>query len=223
MSWLELTLAFLFFFVSHSLPVRPSVKDTLRRYIGKSGFVAVYSGLSVFAVAWIIVAAGRAPYLELWPWNPWQSWITIGLMAIASVLFGLTIGKPNPFSFGGTNNEQFDPGQPGILKWTRHPLLVVLLLWSLGHVFPNGNLAHILVFATFAAFAVVGTMLIDRRKQGEMGNRWHELVAQTGNHGFSINRKNVWPFALRTIAGLLLFLVVLLLHQAVIGVSPLPL
>ena len=34
---------------------------------------------------------------------------------------------------------------------------------------PNGDLAHVILFGTFAGFALLGQRLIDRRKRREMG------------------------------------------------------
>nr|WP_299880523.1 NnrU family protein [uncultured Sulfitobacter sp.] len=42
----------------------------------------------------------------------------------------MSLGRPNPFSFGGSRNAQFDPAHPGLVRFMRHPLLVALALWG---------------------------------------------------------------------------------------------
>ena len=93
-----------------------------------------------------------------------------------SIMTELSASNANPFSFGGTRNELFDPAKPRVVRWSRHPLLAALALWAAAHVVPNGDLAHLILFGTFAAFAFLGGRLIDRRKRHEMGPEWQRLV-----------------------------------------------
>ncbi|MEM8651036.1 MAG: NnrU family protein [Pseudomonadota bacterium] len=223
MSWLELCAAFVFFFLSHTIPVRPVIKERLIERVGKTSFLLLYSGVSLVALAWIISAAGRAPYVEIWSWQPWHSWITVGLMLSACVLVCLVIGKPNPFSFGGRNNASFDVNKPGLFRFLRHPLLVALALWSGSHTLANGDLAHVLVFGTFTCFTILGQWIIDRRKKRELGARWVELVAQSRKAEFSIYSGSFIDTITRILIGLLLFLCTFFLHEVLIGVPPLPL
>src|SRR3546814_17919639 len=99
-------------------------------------------------------------------------------MAVVCLILALAIGRPNPFSFGGTNNAAFDPARPGIVGWIRHPLLAALALWAGAHAFANGTLAHVLMFGIFAAFALVGGPLIDRRRQRDMGPEWPRSIGR---------------------------------------------
>lgn len=90
-------------------------------------------------------------------------------MALVCLLLALGVGRPNPFSFGGRHNDRFEADHPGLIGLVRHPVLAAILLWSLGHLAPNGDLAHVLMFGGFAGFAVLGMAMIDRRRQREMG------------------------------------------------------
>jgi uncharacterized membrane protein len=137
------------------------------------------------------------------------------------LVLALAVARPNPFSFGGTDNGRFDPARPGIVRLHRHPLLLALALWAAAHAIPNGDLAHVSLFGMFAAFAVIGMRLIDRRRQREMGQAWqalHEAVAAAP----------LWPSSLtggtavRLVAGFGLYAALIWLHPIIIGVSPLP-
>jgi uncharacterized membrane protein len=213
--WGEFILAFAVFLLSHSIPVRPAMKRRLVARLGAPGFTLAYSALSIGVLAWLIAAAGRAPFVALWPWAPWQNLVTLVAMALACGIAALAIGRPNPFSFGGSDNAAFDPARPGIVGWTRHPLLVALLLWSLGHLLPNGDLAHVLLFGTFAGFSLLGMRLIDRRTRRNMGAAdWARFAP--AHRPLRISRAGVF----RLCAGVGIFTLLLLAHGPVIGIQP---
>src|SRR5512137_976985 len=91
--WNELILAFAVFFLSHIIPVRPTIREWLIRHIGNALYLAAYSVLSIILFVWLIVAVGRAPYLPLWPFVPWQLWIPNVAMPFICLLlvFGMAI------------------------------------------------------------------------------------------------------------------------------------
>jgi uncharacterized membrane protein len=220
-SWSEFTLALVAFFLLHSLPVRPTVKTRIVGLIGAKLFTLLYSCVSILALGWLIVGAGRAPYVEIWQPAPWQSVVTLAAMLLACLVFALAIGRPNPFSFGGSRKSSFDPTRAGIVRLHRHPLLVALLLWSSSHVLPNGDLSHLVMFGIFAVFSLVGMRLIDRRKKREIGQaRYQDLLADMRRTPVADNFRGQ-NLLMRLIAGLALLAILLALHPAVIGVSPL--
>ena len=179
MGWLEYILSAAAFLATHSIPLRPKVRQPIEARIGSRFFLTLYSALSIAALAWLIVAAGRAPFVEVWAWEPWQLLVPQIGMALVCLIAALSLGRPNPFSFGGTNNEAFDPANPGIVGWMRHPLLVAMAIWAGAHVVPNGDLAHALMFGAFALFALLGTQMIDRRQKRNMAADWLTLKAET--------------------------------------------
>lgn len=217
--WAEFIAAFGVFFLSHSIPVRPKVKAWLVARVGQRGFTLGYSLLSLAVLAWVIGAAGRAPFVPLWGWAAWQGPVTVSLMLVVCVILGLAIARPNPFSFGGANNARFDPARPGIVRVTRHPMLLALALWALGHMVPNGDLAHVILFGCFAGFAGMGGVLIDRRKRRAMGAEWVRLEHARRQAG---PVPQSWPAAvLRSALGCVLYALVLGAHPYLFGVSPL--
>lgn len=224
--WTEFALAFLAFFIAHALPVRSPVKARLVAVLGPRGFTLAYSLLSLALLAWLIGAASRAPFLPLWNWAPWQAFVPLSAMAAACLLVALSLGRPNPFSFGGRHNDRFDPARPGLLRWTRHPLLAALALWAAAHIPPNGDLAHLLLFGSFATFALLGMPLIDRRKRRQMGGQWDELVTRMREAAKPADAEVTADLAAdlpwRLSAAALLYALLLLLHPLLFGVSPLP-
>jgi len=221
MGWFEFALAYVVFFLSHSLPVRPPLRPWLQARLGASGFTLAYSALSLAVLAWLIAAAGRAPHVTLWDWTPWQVHIPLTVMGPVCLILVLSIGRPNPFSFGGARNEQFDPARPGIVRLSRHPLLLALALWAAAHVVPNGDLAHVILFGTFAAFALLGGRLIDRRKRREMGPEWQRMRDRVADPPLVSATPSVRTL-LRLAAVIALYGALLWAHPFLFGVSPLP-
>ncbi|MBU4529465.1 MAG: NnrU family protein [Hoeflea sp.] len=217
--WGEFIAAYGAFLASHAIPVRPPVKPFLTARLGKSGFSLAYSLLSIAVLVWLIVAAGRAPYAELWPRASWQNHVTLVTMAAACLILALAAFRPNPFSFGGWRNAAFDPARPGIIGWIRHPFLAVLALWAAGHLAPNGDLAHVVLFGGFALFALLGMRLIDRRRKREIGDQqWSRLVdAAKSGRSFAPDASTSG----RGVAGLALLAALIWLHPHVIGLDPL--
>ena len=134
MGWNEFAFAFAAFFLTHSIPIRPPLRPWAVARLGHAGFGIAYSALSLAVLAWLIAAAGRAPYVQLWDWAPWQNHVVLAVMLPVCVILSLAIARPNPFSFGGAQNDRFDPASPGIVRLTRHPLLLALGIWSAAHI-----------------------------------------------------------------------------------------
>jgi uncharacterized membrane protein len=227
--WTEFAIAFGIFLLSHAIPARPGIRSRLRAILGEGGFLAIYSAVSVVLLGWLIAAAGRAPYVSLWDFAPWQMWVPNLLMPLVCLLVAFGTAAPNPLSFGSRGIERFNPERPGIAGISRHPLLLGLLLWAAGHIVPNGDLAHVILFGTFTGFSALGMRMIDARRQRTMGRAaWDRCAART----------SLWPGAalldgrwrpsprrfdpLRLGVAVLLWATLLGLHGTVIGVSPLP-
>ncbi len=220
MDWLEFIAAFVVFFLSHSLPTRPAVKSRLTAAIGTRGYTIAYSALSLAVLYWLLMAAGRAPVVPLWDWAPWQNQVPLIAMGIACTILALTIARPNPFSFGGTHSDRFSPDHPGLIRWTRHPILAALAIWALAHIVPNGDLAHVILFATFTGFAFLGMRLIDRRKKREMGAEWVRLRSELRKGPLLHTPASLLDLSIRVILGILTYAALLHLHPLVFGVSP---
>jgi uncharacterized membrane protein len=228
--WAEFATALSVFLLSHVVPTRPAIRARLKSALGEGGFLVVYSLISVALLTWIIAAAGRAPYLPLWDFEPWQMWVPNLLMPIACLVAAFGVAAPNPLSFGGWAEERFDADRPGIAGVSRHPLLLGLTLWAVGHVVPNGDLAHAVLFGAFAVFSITGMLAIDVRRQHTMGHQtWDTLARRTSLVPCAALLDGRWRPSVRQIDPLrlgiavLVWAILLSVHSRVIGVSPLPL
>jgi uncharacterized membrane protein len=218
-TWVGFAGVFAAFFATHSVPLRPAIRGRLVGAMGRPAFGLAYSALSLGMLALLIHAAGRAPYVMLWPTLPWHFHAVQTGMLLVCLILALSVGRPNPFSFGGARNDRFDPARPGIVRHLRHPVLAVLALWAGLHLLPNGDLAHLLLFGTLGAFAVAGRALIDRRKRREMGaEAWEALWRETRDAPLVQAPRAGAGLAVRLLVAVAAYGALVALHPVVIGV-----
>ena len=216
MDWIGFIGALVGFYILHSVPVRPPVRPWLVARLGHEGFGIAYSALSLAMLAALFVAVDRAPFVPLWSEPPGAHWLVLAAMVAAGLILVFGLFRPNPLSFGGMRNDDFDPRNPGILRFVRHPILAAFFLWAGAHLAVNGDLAHVLMFGSFAVFALLGVRIIDRRRRREMGEEvWWQTVAQMRTAPVSLP-----PGVVPRVAGALAAVVVLiLLHPWLAGID----
>jgi uncharacterized membrane protein len=229
LEWSEYAAAFACFLLSHILPAQSSVRSKLVKLLGSRGYLALYVGVALIVLWWLIDASERAPLVVLWYQQPWQRWVPIAVMPVVCLLLAFAIGAPNPLSFGGARSGDFDPNNPGIVGIVRHPILWAIIFWAASHVVPNGDLAHVMLFGTFVGLSFLGMMILDRRKRKQLSfARWDDLARLTSNNPFraadaSLLRAWSIPEAMwRFLIALLIYVSFLIFHEIIIGVSPHP-
>lgn len=225
--WGEFAGVFALFLASHAIPARPALKARLIAVLGRPAYLALFNAVSILLLVWLIVAAGRAPYVALWNQQIWQRWAANIVMPFAILLGVFGVGTANPLSFGG-RRQGFDPDHPGIAGLVRHPLLWAFVLWASVHLLANGDLAHVLLFGGFAMMAVLGMGVIDARNRRLLGTAtWARLAEHTSQVPLAALLSGRWhprcgPTLWRVALALAIWPTLLWLHPLVIGVSPLP-
>lgn len=224
----QLVLAIVVFLVTHTVPALPRLRGGAIAVFGLRGYLALYSGISVAVLIWVGHAYVQAPYVPVWEYRPVLNWVPVILMPLACILLVGGLLWPNPLSLG-LRRDGYDPDRPGILAVVRHPILWALGLWAAAHLVPNGDAASLLLFGLLLFLDVAGAIGLDAKKRRILGRaEWERLTAGT----------STWPFgALLTgrarprfgrkggvavAGGLLLYIVLLHLHEMVIGVPPWP-
>ncbi len=225
-SLVELLLAAVAFAGSHVLLSSAPVRGPLARALGEWPFLGLYSAISLGLFVWLVGAYGDAPLVELWAAPTGVRYVALGVMVVASVLVacGLSLTSPT-----GVSLKPAAAGAPlpGIFKVTRHPILWGIGLWAVVHVMANGDLASLILFGSLGVLALGGTVHIDRKKRTTMGGDWRAFAGATSNVPFAAIAAGRTRVSLkeigygRLVAGLVLFMVLLLGHEAVIGVAPL--
>ena len=197
---------------SHFLMSHP-LREPLVRRMGEGPFRGLYSivSLALFGLMlWSYHKLGREPQL----WQPNEAmWIAGAiLMWIGSILFvGSFVG--NPVLPGARLHRGQKAG--GIFRITRHPMMWGFALWAIVHVIVVATMKAIVLDSAIIVLALVGAALQDRKKQGQLGETWHEWTAQAAFVPFTRGVGN--PGAVALIGGTALFLVASWLHPMPVG------
>ncbi|WP_428376303.1 NnrU family protein [Lichenicoccus sp.] len=206
-----------------------ALRGALARRIGDTGFRVLFSLLSVVAIAALVISyrsARAAGSVRLWTIPDWLGWLLVLLMAPAFVLLIGSATTPNPTAVGGERLLDREPR--GLLRITRHPMLWSFATWSAVHVAGNGDLVSLLFFGAFGVTALAGMPSIDRKLATRDPAGWGRLASATSILPFGAILAGRNRLVLREIgwiapvAGLALWVALLLSHPWLFGVSPLP-
>jgi uncharacterized membrane protein len=186
-----LVLGIAIFLGIHLLPTVPGLRDRLAARLGANGYRALVSLLSLAGLALLVYGFAKAPLIEIWTPPPFTRWVAIVLMWPAFVFLAAA----------------YLPGE--IKARLKHPFLVAVKTWALAHLIANGDLASIILFGAFLAYAVYDRIALK-------GRRPTALIAARGP---GTRRNDLLALAL----GTALYLAFLLwLHPLLIGRPALP-
>ena len=186
-----LVAAIVIFFGIHDVPTMTGLRDRLIGRIGQSGYRVLFALLSTASLVLLIFAFTKTPVVTVWSPPDWARWVAIVLMLPAFIFLVAA----------------YVPGK--IKAKLKHPFLVAIKTWALAHLIANGDLASMILFASFLAYAVYDRISLKHRQE----TRLIPIPAS----GPPLN--DVVAVALGTV----LYLVTLFwLHQLLIGVSPIP-
>lgn len=218
---LPLLLATLTFVVSHFALSSRWLRPKLLARLGEGPFRLVYSVIALASLVWLLEAYRDAPFLPLWPAGAGFRWIAVLAMPAALILLVGSLTPANPTLL--IHRGGFKPAAPGIFAITRHPMMWGIALFSALHILATGDGAALIAFGGLALLALGGTLAIDARKRRTDPAGWAALAAATSNLPFRGPRKPTlaglaWPLT----GGLAAYVLLLLCHRLLIGVSALP-
>ena len=155
---MPLVLGLLVFLGVHLLPAQPDLRDGLVARFGAGTYKIAFSLLSAIGLALIVVGYHK---LQLMPGKNPQLWtppagmrhLAMALMLPAMILLVAA----------------YIPSR--IRDRAKHPMLAAVKLWALAHLLANGDLAGVLLFAGFLAWAVYDRIsLKTRNARGPLGD-----------------------------------------------------
>ena len=127
-----------------------------RARIGELPWKGIYSVASLVGLGLIVWGFGLARQQPMQLWSP-----PVGMRHLASLLtliaFVLLAAA-------------YVPGN-GIKARLHHPMVLGVKAWALAHLVANGNLAHIVLFGSFLAWAVFN-FIAARRRDRAAGTRY---------------------------------------------------
>lgn len=123
----------------------------LREKMGYGPFMGAYSLVSLIGFGLIIYGFGETRGAGLLYIAPvWAKHLNLLLMVPALILL---VASQVPAGY--------------IKKATRHPMLVAVKIWAVGHLLANGELNSVILFGSFLAYAVFDRIMVKRR--GDLG------------------------------------------------------
>ncbi len=182
----------LLFLGVHSIAIAaPAWRNEMAARLGDASWKAVYALASVVGFVMLVHGYGmaRADPVVLYTTPAWMRHVAALLMLpVFPLLFAVYL--------------------PGRIKAAvKHPMLAATKAWALSHLLVNGNLADVLLFGGFLAWAVADRIAVGKRAASQPS------VAAT---------RSLRNDALAVVGGLVVYvLVVAWAHQRFIGVPPL--
>jgi uncharacterized membrane protein len=222
----ELIAAAAFLLATHYGISSTPLRAWLVARLGERAYLGLYSLIALGAIVWLIGAYARAPYAPLWPTPGWLAWVPLIVLPFALVLAVSGLSTLNPTAVGAPDTLGRAEPVRGIFRVTRHPFMWSVGLWAGAHIIANGDLAGLVLFATFGTLALLGTWLIDRKFALRRGADWQRFAAATSNLPFAAvlaGRQRLvlaeigwWRIAL----ALVVYVALLAAHPWLFGASP---
>jgi uncharacterized membrane protein len=155
---LTLLIGLVLFFAVHAVPMDRDIRDGLVARLGAGPYRLAFSAIAALGLVLIVAGMhklqlnpGKNP--ELWHPPIWMRHISFTLMLPAFVLLVAA----------------YVPSR--IRTLAKHPMLAAVKIWAFSHLLANGDLASIILFGSFLAWAVIDRFSAKRRgAMGPLGN-----------------------------------------------------
>jgi uncharacterized membrane protein len=143
-----LVIGLVLFLGMHATSMSRSGRASLIARFGEGGFKAVYSLVSLIGLGLIVWGFGAYRAAGMIPlWNPptWTRHLVVLLMLPVLPLL-------------------FSAYAQGFVKARlKHPMILAVKIWALGHLLANGDLGSVLLFGGFLLWSVIGFANMRRR------------------------------------------------------------
>lgn len=223
-----LALATAFFTGAHFILSSIPVRSGLIERIGEAAFKGAYSLVVLAAFGWMLLAYRDAPYVEVWAQSHGLRHLPLAIMPFACLFVVIGLSTRNVTAIGG--EKLLDDPRPvrGIATITRHPFLWGVALWGIAHIAANGDQASIVMFGGLVILSLGGMAHIDHRRRETTGAAWGPVAMTSSVIPFLAvlqgRTKIDWAGIgiTRPLAGLALYVIILLTHELAFGVAILP-
>ena len=187
-----LLLAFgvLFTAVLHLVAAVPSLKQRIKDRVGAWAYGPLFGVASIVGLVIIVIGWRSSDFVFVYDPPAWGRYANYALTLIAFVFLGI-------FLFRGSWRQT-----------VRFPMAFAAIFWATGHLLANGDLASLILFGGFLAYAVLHLVI------GTMNGVRPSPVVRDGHNLLSV------------LGGIALYGVMTQLHMVLIGVPvfqlPLP-
>ncbi len=142
-----LVLGLCIFIAIHLFPAFQTQRATLISNFGELKYKGVFALVSLASFALIILGKANAPFVEIWQ-PPQMLSVVTKLLMLPTIILLVAAYIPSNFK-----------------RKIRHPMLIAVKVWAIGHLLINGDLASIILFGSFLAFAVLAMVSANKRAE----------------------------------------------------------
>lgn len=175
----QVVLLWLAFALTHLGLSSTPIRTRLTRTVGELGFQLLYSAVALVLFVPLVRTYFVWKHAGIWLWQlergPVLLWFVYIGMGLAFVLLLGGILRPSPVSL--RSGGSYEPR--GVMRITRHPVLMAVALFGLFHLLPNGRTTDLAFFGGFVLFTPIGAWHQDRRKLANGDPRFKEFHAKT--------------------------------------------
>lgn len=136
----------------HTFTMLRGPRAALIARLGEGPYKGLYSLVSAAGLALIVWGYGQTPKYIVYDAPVWGRHLNLLLMLVALLCLAAAYAPAGH-----------------IKAALKHPMLVAVKIWALGHLLANGDLASLLLFGTFLAWAVADRIALKRRGQTGAG------------------------------------------------------
>ncbi len=140
-----LVIGLVLFIGIHLMPSVFPLRKTLFEQLGEKQYKIFYSLISLLGLGLIIYGKAEANFVHVWApplWTRYLAWVCM-VPALFLVIAAETGGN--------------------IKRFTPHPMMWGVLIWSAAHLTANGDLASIMLFGAFAFLSVTHIITANMR------------------------------------------------------------
>ena len=135
------------FFAVHSFTMFRHARAQMIERLGALPYRGVYSVLALAGFVLIVMGYGDAPRIEIWAPPLWLRYVAMLLLLPVFVLAAAA-------------------NMPGHIKnRVGNPLLLATKTWAFAHLLVNGDLASMILFGSFLAWAVIDLIAVKRTER----------------------------------------------------------
>lgn len=179
-----LILGLILFLGVHSISIAvPAWRDATLAKLGEGRWKGLYSLISAAGLALIVLGYGLARRQPELLYAPPVALRHLALLLMLPV-FPLLLAP-------------YLPGR--VQRAARHPMLLAIKLWAVAHLLANGNLADVLLFGSFLAWAVADRISLRRRAPravpGAPPSAANDVIVVAGGialYAFFLLRAHAW-------------------------------
>ena len=131
----------LILFISiHLIPAFPKLREKVIGKLKPKGYAILFNSVSLTSIVLIVLGLKQATFVPIYDPPSWGRDVNMIMMFVAIYLFASNTKGNSPSS---------------VKVFTANPISWGVIVWSIGHLFANGDKAHVILFSSFLVYSVI--------------------------------------------------------------------